>query len=79
MTKKIKRLMKQNNETLTQIARDLGVTRTWVSLVVNRRGKSARVWKEIARRVKRPVGEIDPSYAQRASEGKPIEKQRKAA
>jgi transcriptional regulator with XRE-family HTH domain len=69
MTKKIRRMMKENKVTLTQVARDLGVTRVWVSYVVNRRGKStsARVWRAIARAVHRPVGEIMPTEKRKAA------------
>ena len=34
--------------TLAEIARDLGVSRTWVSLVVNRHKKSRRIQEAIA-------------------------------
>jgi transcriptional regulator with XRE-family HTH domain len=60
MTKKIQRIMRKHNLTQRRIARDLGVTETWVSLVLHRKGKSMRVLREIARRTSSRVEELLP-------------------
>lgn len=60
MTKKIQHIMKKHGLTQKRLARDLGVTQTWVSLVLHRKGKSMRVLNAIAKRTGRKVSEFIP-------------------
>lgn len=48
MRKKIRARLLMKDITLAEIARDLGVSRTWVSLVVNGHKKSRRIQAAIA-------------------------------
>lgn len=50
--------MKKHNLTQRRIAQDLGVTETWVSLVLHRKGKSMRIIREIAQRTGSSVEEL---------------------
>jgi len=60
MTKKIQRIMREHGLTQKQTAKDLGVTETWVSLVLHRKGKSMRVLRYIATRTGSRVEELIP-------------------
>lgn len=62
MTKKIQRIMRKHGLTQKSLARDLNVTETWLSLVLNRKGKSRRVLREIARRTGTRIEELFPSF-----------------
>lgn len=60
MTKKIQRIMKKHRLTQKRTAKDLGVTETWVSLVLHRKGKSMRILRYIAKRTGTNVHELLP-------------------
>jgi transcriptional regulator with XRE-family HTH domain len=60
MTKKIQKIMKKYRLTQARTARDLGVTETWVSLVLHRKGKSMRVLEYIAKRTGTTVDDFIP-------------------
>ncbi len=53
--------MRQHKLTQRQTARDLGVTETWISLVLHRKGKSMRVLRYIARKTNNKVEELLPA------------------
>jgi len=68
MTKKIQRIMSKHGLTQRQMARDLGVTEVWVSLVLHRKGKSMRILRYIAKQTNTPIEELVP-LSIRNSEG----------
>lgn len=54
----IKSLMALHEVTGTQIARDLGYTKTWISLVINKKRRSVKVQKAIAKAIRKPYSEV---------------------
>lgn len=58
--KEIKKLLKERNLTMVDIANKLGVSRTSVSLVIYRRSVSARIRLAIAKAIGKPVEEVFP-------------------
>jgi transcriptional regulator with XRE-family HTH domain len=66
MTKKIQRIMRLHNLTQRQTAWELGVTETWVSLVLHRKGKSMRILRYIARKTGTSVSEFLPAQRKAA-------------
>jgi lambda repressor-like predicted transcriptional regulator len=59
--REIKAEMMRRGVTTIQIARALGVTRTWVSLVLNERAESPRVRKAIAEALGVKVKDLWPN------------------
>lgn len=59
----IKAELVRANVTQADIARDLGVKRMTVHCVIAGRGKSARIQREVARRLGKNVEEIFPKSA----------------
>lgn len=63
----IKAEMVRRGVTIARIARELGVTATWVSLVLHRKGKSERVWEAIAAAIEMDVKAIKPEDHRKAA------------
>lgn len=61
MDKRIRALLLLKNITSADIARELGVSRTWMSLVVNGHKKSDRIRKNIANKLSMTVEELWPA------------------
>ena len=66
-SRQIKALIVLNGTSLTEIARTTGVTRQWVSMVVNGHKKSKRVRKAIAVAVGKSVEELWPNGGNKAA------------
>lgn len=60
MNKKIRALLLMKDITCASLARELGVSRTWISLVVNGHQKSSRIRKAIAHRLGKNIKELWP-------------------
>jgi transcriptional regulator with XRE-family HTH domain len=65
--RKIKSLMMLKGITNIDIALKTGVSRTWVSLVLNNRKHSKRIQQAIADSLGRPYEELWPNSKQRAA------------
>lgn len=59
--KKIRALLLLENITCAELTKELGVSRTWISLVVNGHKKSNRIRKAIAYRLGKKVEDLWPS------------------
>lgn len=66
-SRQIKALIVLNGTSLTEIARTTGVSRQWVSMVVNGHKKSKRVRKAIAVAVGKSVDELWPNGGNKAA------------
>lgn len=63
----IKALIVLNGTSISEIARKAGVTREWVSLVVNGHKKSKKIRKVIAQAVGKSVDELWPNGNNKAA------------
>ena len=61
MKKKIRALLLMKDITCAELAREVGVSRTWISLVVNGHEKSKRIRKIVAHRLGLKVEDLWPS------------------
>ena len=61
MKKKIRALLLMKDTTCAELAREVGVSRTWVSLVVNGHKRSDRIRKVVAQRLGVAVSDLWPN------------------
>ena len=61
MKKRVRALLLMKDITCAGLAREVGVSRTWVSLVVNGHKRSVRLRKVIADAIGAEVGDLWPS------------------
>ena len=67
MNRKVKSIMMLKGITSKAIAKKAGVSETWISLVINGRGTSARIRKAIADAVDMKVEDLWSNHNRRAA------------
>ena len=61
MKKKIRALLLMQDITCAELAREVGVTRTWIPLVVNGHKRSRRIRRIVAKRLGMKVEDLWPA------------------
>lgn len=56
----VKASLRKENSSLSEVARELGVSRQAVSLVIRGAARSRRIERLIAQKIGKPVGEVFP-------------------
>jgi DNA-binding Xre family transcriptional regulator len=58
MNKKLKKLLIDHNMTVTSLAKEMGINRSWLSLIINGHFKAYHIRIKIARFLKVPYEEL---------------------